>query len=295
MKMNQHRNLIPFLEWLPQYQKGWLRFDVIAGLTASAVVIPKAMAYASIVGLPLEVGLYSALIPMVIYAVLGTSRTLSVSTTTTIAILTVSQLSLVAPQGSPAELMTAASTLAVLVGLILLAASILRLGFIANFISDPVLTGFKAGIGIVIIVDQIPKLLGVHFTKGGFIQNLMSIVQSLPQTSLVTLVLAIVMLVLILGLERFRPHSPAPLVAVAVGIAASGLLNLERFGVEIVGAIQPGLPSFSTPDLSLVSRLAPGALGIALMSFTESIAAGRAFARHGEPRPNANKELLALG
>ncbi len=295
MPNNLGKSIVPFLEWLPQYQKGWLRFDLIAGLTASAVVIPKAMAFASIVGLPLEVGLYTALIPMVVYAVLGTSRVLSVSTTTTIAILTVSQLALVAPQGSPAELMTAASTLALLVGVILLVASILRLGFIANFISDPVLTGFKAGIGVVIIVDQIPKLLGVHFAKGGFIQNLISIVQSLPQTSLVTIALAIVMLVLILGLERFRPHSPAPLVAVVVGIAASGLLNLEQFGVEIAGAIQPGLPSIALPDLSLVSRLAPGALGIALMSFTESIAAGRAFARHGEPRPKANRELLALG
>ncbi len=295
MSDNLLKKVIPITNWLPQYSKGWLRFDIIAGLTTSAVVIPKAMAYASIAGLPLEVGLYTVFIPLVIYAVLGTSRALSVSTTSMIAILTASAIAQVVPQGDPAQLMAVASTLALLVGIMLLAASILRLGFIANFISDPVLTGFKAGIGVIIVVDQIPKLLGVHFVKGNFIQNLISIVQHLPQTSLITLVFAIIMLVLIIGLERFLPRSPAPLVAVVVGIIGSGLLGLERVGVEIVGSIQPGLPSFAMPDFSLIKLLWPGALGIALMSFVETIAAGRTFTRHGEPRPKANQELLAIG
>ena len=162
----------PILEWAAGYQPAWLRFDVVAGLTAAAVVIPKAMAYATIAGLPVQVGLYTALVPAVIYALLGTSRVLSVSTTTTIAILVGSELALIAPDGDTATLIRATATLALLVGLLLTAASFLRLGFVANFISDPVLIGFKAGIGIVIVLDQLPKLLGVHIQKGNFLHNL---------------------------------------------------------------------------------------------------------------------------
>jgi high affinity sulfate transporter 1 len=283
------------LDWLFRYPKEWLRLDLVAGLTTAAVVIPKAMAYATIAGLPVEVGLYTAFIPMVLYAVLGTSRPLSVSTTTTIAILTADQLAQVASQGNPGELMIAASTLAFLVGAFLLLAGIFRLGFIANFISDPVLTGFKAGIGLVIVVDQIPKMLGVHFDKGPFFHNLLSTVQHIPELSIPTLALALAMLALLFGLERFAPRAPAPLLAVAVGIAASAFLSLESMGVGIVGNIPSGLPAFALPEFSLLQQLWPGAMGIALMSFVETVAAGRAFEGKGEPRPEANQELTALG
>ena len=176
MKVNKLSSVIPISEWLAGYRAEWLRFDVIAGLTAAAVVIPKALAYASIAGLPLQVGLYMVFVPVVIYAVLGSSRTLSMSTTTTLGILTAAELSTVATSGNPAELLTATCTLALLVGVILLLASLFRLGFVANFISEPVLTGFKAGIGLVIILDQAPKLFGVHFDKGRFVHNLIAFV-----------------------------------------------------------------------------------------------------------------------
>jgi high affinity sulfate transporter 1 len=277
------------------YRAEWLRADVVAGLITAAVVVPKAMAYATVAGLPVEVGLYTVLVPMVIYAVLGSSRPLSVSTTTTIAILTGTQLALVAPGGSAAELLTAAATLAFLVGLILILASVLRFGVIASFISDPVLTGFKAGIGLVIILDQAPKLLGIHFDKGGFLQNALALIQHLPEASVATAVVAVAMLVVLIGIEYKAPHVPAPLVAVGIAIAASGLLSLQNHGVETVGQIPRGLPSFSMPNLELVAQLWPGALGIALMSFTESIAAARAFTSRGEPRLQPNRELLATG
>jgi SulP family sulfate permease len=286
---------VPILDWLPGYRVEWLRFDVVAGVTAAAVVIPKAMAYATIARLPVEIGLYAAFIPMVIYAVLGTSRPLSVSTTSTIAILIAGELAMFAPEGDPGQLVVVASTLAFLVGAFLILAGIFRLGFIANFISDPVLTGFKAGIGLVIVVDQVPKLLGFHIEKGPFFQNILFIFQHLPETSIATLLLALVTLGLMVGLEHFRPHAPAPLFAVALGIAASGIFGLGQVGVELVGKIPAGLPASVLPNLSLVEKLWPGALGIALMAFTESIAAGRAFARHGDPRPNSNQELVALG
>src|ERR1700752_407892 len=164
--MSEHRRLRPFPEWLFSYRADWLRPDIVAGLTTGAVIIPKAMAYAMIAGLPVQVGLYTVLVPMVIYAVLGTSRVLSVSRTTTLAILTAAQLRQVLPNGDPAALLSASATLALLVGATLVLACLLRLGFVADFISEPVLVGFRAGIGLGIVVDQIPKILGIHLSRG---------------------------------------------------------------------------------------------------------------------------------
>jgi high affinity sulfate transporter 1 len=272
-----------------------LRLDLVAGLTAAAVVLPKAMAYATVAGLPVAVGLYTALIPMAIYALLGSSRVLSVSSTATLAILAATQLGLAVPDGDPAQLVTAAATLTALVGVMLLLASVLRLGFVANFISTPVLTGFKAGIGLVIVLDQVPKLLGLHITKHGFFRDVLSLAQQLPDTSLLTLAVAVATLVVLLCMEKLWPHSPAPLVAVGGGIAASWFFGLHAAGVSTVGLIPQGLPSLTLPDLALAEQLLPGALGIALMSFTESIAAGRAFVAGGDPPINANRELIATG
>ncbi len=272
-----------------------LRFDIVAGLTAAAVFLPKAMAYASVAGLPVAVGLYTAFIPMLVYALLGTSRVLSVSSTTTLAILAGTQLGLAVPDGDPAKLITATATLTLLVGAMLVLARLLKLGFVANFISTPVLTGFKAGIGLVIVLDQVPKLLGIHFTKQGFFHDVLSLAQHLPDTSLITLAVAIATFAVLIGMERLWPHSPAPLVAVGGGIAAAWFLGLEKMGVSTIGLIPQGLPSLTLPHLDLVAQMLPGALGIALMSFTETIAAGRAFARAGDPPLNANRELVATG
>jgi high affinity sulfate transporter 1 len=258
-------------------------------------VIPKAMAYATIAGLPVQVGLYTALVPMAVYALLGTSRPLSVSTTTTIAILSAAALGEAVPDGDAATLAAAAATLTLLVGALLVAASVLRLGFVADFISEPVLVGFKAGIGLVIVIDQLPKLLGIHFHKGSFFHNLAAIAQGLPETSLVTLAVGAATIAVLAALERFWPEAPAPLIAVAGAVAAVGLLGLQALGVATVGTVPTGLPAPVIPDLAVVERLWPAALGIALMSFTETIAAGRAFAQSGEPAPQANRELLATG
>jgi high affinity sulfate transporter 1 len=283
------------LAWLRDYRPEWLRPDVLAGLITAAVVIPKAMAYATVAGLTVQVGLYTAFVPMVIYAVLGSSRVLSVSTTTTIAILTGAALSEVSADGNLALIMPALATLTLLVGILLALGALLRLGFLANFISEPVLIGFKAGIGFVIIVDQLPKLFGAHYPKGTFGQNLLSLVQSLPETSLVTLAVGLLTVALLAGLERFTPRLPAPLVAVGAGIAAMAFLGLGAAGVETVGQIPRGLPGLQWPDVSLAAALWPAALGIAVMSFTETAAVGRAFVAPGEPTPNPNRELLATG
>jgi len=281
--------------WLADYQKEWLQPDVIAGLTTAAVVIPKAMAYATIAGLPIQMGLYTALLPTVIYAILGSSRPLSVTTTTTIAILTGAELEQIAPTGDLNVLITVSATLTLLVGASLAAASLLRLGFVANFISEPVLVGFKAGIGFVIIVDQLPKLFGIHFVRGSFIHNSLCTARELSNTSLPTLVVGLATIFLLIVMERYLPRIPAPLMAIAGGVYAVWLLNLHAHGVDLVGRVPQGLPPITIPRLTMLTDLWPGALGIALMSFTETIAAGRAFATVDEPMPQANRELLATG
>ena len=301
-QMNQRGNTIfmtgpiPAAAWLRAYERAWLRSDLVAGLTAAAVVVPQAMAYADIAGLPLAVGLYTALVPLVVYAVMGTSRPLSVTTTSTLAILTAVALHAIAPPGAnDSVLISTTATLAFLVGGILLVASILRLGIVASFISEPVLVGFKAGVGLVIVVDQVPKLMGVHFDKGHFFHNLVSIVDHLPQASVATILLALAMLTLQIGLQRFLPRVPASLVTVAAGILASSLAGFNRLGIELVGEVHGGLPAFVLPNISLFPHLWPAAVGIALMSFVEMAAAGRAFRGADEPQPEANRELLALG
>ncbi|MBO9717570.1 MAG: SulP family inorganic anion transporter [Pseudoxanthomonas sp.] len=272
-----------------------LRYDVVAGLTAAAVVIPKALAYATIAGLPIEVGLYTAFVPMIVYALLGTSRPLSVSTTTTIAILTGAELSQVAPGADVAQMIVVTATLTLMVGAILVAASLLRLGFVANFISLPVLVGFKAGIGVVIIVDQLPKLMGLHFEKGSFVHNLGEVLRGLGHLSWPTLAVGVGTILALTLIERLRPRWPAPLIAVAGAIAGAALLGWQSHGVDLVGTVPSGFPHLTLPDLSLVRQMWPGACGIALMSFTETIAVGRAFQASNEPLPSANRELLATG
>lgn len=274
---------------------GGLRPDLIAGLTAAAVVLPKAMAYATVAGLPVSVGLYTAFVPMIIYAFLGTSKVLNVSSTSTLAILVATQLALVVPDGDPGKLITATATLTALTGLLLVAASLLRLGFVANFISLPVLTGFKAGIGLVIVLDQVPKLFGLHIEKQGFLRDILHLFESLPETSLLTLAIAVAALAMLFAMERFLPHSPAPLVVVGGGIALSWLAGLSAMGVETVGTIPRALPSLSMPTIGLAMQMLPGAIGIALMSFTETIAAGRAFSAPADPLIRPDRELLATG
>ncbi|CAB3734365.1 putative sulfate transporter [Paraburkholderia graminis C4D1M] len=286
---------LPVLEWVRGYDKSWVKPDCVAGVTAAAVVLPKAMAYATVSGLPVQIGLYTALVPMVVYALLGTSRPLSVSTTATLAILTATALGQAVPDGGVGNLAIATATLTLLVGVILVLAGLLRLGFVANFISEPVLTGFKGGIAVVIVLDQLPKLFGIHVVKGSFVHNLYAFVTGLPHASAATIAVGAATVAILVLLERLYPKSPAPLIAVACGIAGVYFLGLPRYGIEVVGHIPTGLPSLVMPDVSLLAALWPAAVGIALMSFTESIAAGRAFVQSGEPVPLPNRELVATG
>jgi SulP family sulfate permease len=281
--------------WLTKYQRDWFAPDLAAGLTAAAVVIPKAMAYATVAGLPVQVGLYTACIPPLVYAMLGTSRNLSFTTTTTIAILAAAAIGAAVSSGPGVSLVTATATLSVLVGLMLLAARVLRLGFLASFISDPVLTGFKAAIGCVIVLDQLPKVLGIHIEKTGFFRDIFATFEQFPHVSMPTVLVAVASFAVLLLLRKRWPRAPAPVIAVGAAIAASYFLALETVGVSVVGAIPAGLPSLSMPDRDLLLLMWPAAVGIALMSFTESIAAARAFRHEGDERLQSNQELVATG
>ena len=234
---------------------------------------------------------------MLVYAVLGTSASLSVSTTTTLAILTGAELGEVAPGrrsgGAAARLGHADAARRGDPGRGLA----LRLGFVANFISEPVLIGFKAGIGIVIVLDQIPKLLGIHIPRGTFVQQSARDRRAPSRRRRCRRSPSrVAMIAILVGLERFLPRVPAPLVAVAAGIGGAGAARAEGPRRRARRTHPDGPSARSTlPDFSLAAGLWPGALGIALMSFTETIAAGRAFARSDEPPPRANRELLATG
>jgi len=286
---------LPLFDWLSQYRGEWLRPDILAGLTTAAVVIPKAMAYATVAGLPIELGIYTVIVPPLVYAVLGTSRVLSVTTTTTIAILVGAELAHVVPDGDPVRLLQALAMLAILVGVVLMLASVLRLGFFADFVSYPVQVGFKAGIGFVIVADQVPKLIGIKIHKEGFFRDVFSIFAAIPKAALITVAIGLGSIAVLALIEKFRPKWPAPLIVLGAAIAATAVWALQSRGVSVVGAVPSGLPSFRLPDLSLAQALWPGALGIALMSFTETIAVGRAFARPDDPMLRPNAELLATG
>lgn len=284
---------LPVAQWLSDFRREWWVADLVAGLTAAAVVIPKAMAIAVIAGLPVEVGLYTALAAMLVYPLFGTSRALSVTTTSALAMLTAAQVAALSAGG--ADPRSVAMTLAFLVGGILLAARLLRLGFLANFISKPVLVGFEAGVGIVILVGQLKSVLGVHVDSKTTLGILLELPRLLPQVHGPTVLLAAAGLALLVGLPRLAPRVSAPLAWVALSIGASALLVLPALGVKVVGAVPPGLPVLAWPEFSLAAALWPAALGIALMSFTESVAAARTFARRDDPPVNANQELFAVG
>lgn len=286
----------PMLAWLRGYPATWLRLDILAGLTASAVVIPKAMACAVIAGLPIQAGLYTALAALLVYPLFGSSRVLSVTTTSTIALMTAAQLTLMSQGGAaPGAPLAVGTTLALLVGAFLILARILRLGFLANFISKPVLVGFEAGIGIVIAVSQLKSLLGVHGTSHSTVGTLLELPGLLSQTQGPTLCVALGGIALLMVVPRLMPRLPAPLVLVGVSIMAAALLGLGERGVSLVGALPQGLPSLALPDVSLIGRLWPAALGIALMSFTESVASARTFIRRDDPAVQPNQELVAIG
>jgi len=284
-----------FAPTLRGYRREWLGSDLIAGLSAGAVVIPQAMAYASLANLPVQAGLYTCMVPMVVYALLGGSRAMSVSTTSTIATLTATTLVTADVVARSDEIPRDLVSLTLLVGLILLAARALRLGAIVENISRPTLVGIQVGVGATVAVGQVPTLLGEDsdFTGHGFIRSLFAALDALPSANLPTVALSAATLALLLGVKALLPRLPGPLLAVAAGILLMAFTGMGASGVERIAEVPNGLPLPTPPTMHGLWALIPGAFAIAVMAFLESAGVARGIRRAGEQQIDSNRELLA--
>lgn len=284
------------LPTLQGYDRRWIRLDVVAGIAAGCVVIPQAMAYASLAGLPVEVGLYTCMLPMLVYAMLGGSRSLSISTTSTIAILTATAISAM-PGGDAADVASAAFTLAVLVGIVLLLMRLFRLGSLVEQISPATMTGVKTGVGLTVAVSQLPAALGMakDAQEEGFLRSVGDLLARLDTVSVVTALVSAVALALLLVLRRVAPRVPGPLVVVAGAILLVSLTDVESRGLELIGAVPSGLPGLALPVWGDLLALAPSAMAIALMAFMETVLVARMQRERDDPPIDANRELLANG
>ncbi|WP_420078784.1 SulP family inorganic anion transporter [Streptomyces sp. JL4002] len=278
------------------YRRAWLGRDVLAGITVAAYLVPQVMAYAGVAGLPPVAGLWAVLPAMVLYASIGSSRLLSVGPESTTALMTAVAVGPLAG-GDPGRYAVLAAALAVVVGLVSLAAWAVRLGFLADLLSRPVLVGYLAGVALIMIVDQLPRLTGVRAAGSGFFSQLYTFALNVSHVHWPTVGLAAAVLVLLLVAPRYWRLVPRPLlalVAVTALVAAFGLD--ERYGIAVIGAVPSGLPVPALPSLDDLPQLVIPALGVLLVGYSDVILTARGFADRGDPLPlDPNRELLALG
>ena len=285
------------LPTLAGYKPAWIGNDVLAGLSAGAVVIPQAMAYSTIASLPVQVGLYTCMVPMLVYALIGGSAAMSVSTTSTIATLTATTLVTVGVAAGSQEALNDLVTLTVIVGVILLAARALNLGALVENISEATLTGVKIGVGATVAVGELPKLLGVetNFSGHGFIRSVVATIEAIPQANLATILLSASSIVALLLISRFAPRLPGPLIVVVAGILLAAFTGIVSFGVGLIPPVPSGLPIPVFPTFQDAGAMIPGALAIAVMAFLESASVARGIRHAGDPQVDSNRELLATG
>lgn len=293
----QFRDLAPIVRWAPDYARRDLRADLAAGLTIGAMLVPQAMAYALLAGLPPEVGLYAATIPVLAYAVFGTSRQLAVGPVAIVSLLTASALAPLVEEGT-AGYLAAAALLALMVGVIHLVLGLARLGFLVNLLSHSVLVGFTAAAAIIIGFSQAKHLLGVSVERQDhFLDTVIELARNVGATNGPTLALGATALLALVLLKRFVPRVPAALAVVVVSIVSVELLDLESHGVAVIGDIPDSLPAFALPELSgsLMGDLLVTSLVITLVGFMESIAVAKVYARRHRYAVDANQELIGLG
>nr|WP_315416487.1 SulP family inorganic anion transporter [uncultured Pseudomonas sp.] len=287
---------LPGLTNLLRYRREWFRHDLQAGLSVAAIQIPIAIAYAQIVGLPPQYGLYACILPMMVYALIGSSRQLMVGPDAATCAMVAGAIAPLA-MGDPARLAQLSVIVTILVGLMLIGAGLARAGFIASFFSRPILIGYLNGIGLSLLAGQLGKVLGFQIEGNGFIFSLINLLQRLGEIHWPTLGIGVAGLALLIWLPRRYPHLPAALVTVAVATLVVGLFSLDRFGVAILGPVPAGMPQLAWPKTNLeeMKSLLRDALGIATVSFCSAMLTARSFAaRHGYSI-NANHEFLALG
>lgn len=289
---------IPALDWIKNYKKADIKGDLSAGLTVGVMLIPQGMAYAMIAGLPPIYGLYASTIPIILYALFGTSRQLAVGPVAMVSLLTASGIGAMAQGGTDTYIMLAI-TLALLVGITQFLLGIFKLGFLVNFLSHPVISGFTSAAALIIGLSQLKHLLGVNIPGSHHVHEiLLHAIEKIGETNWVTFAIGIGGIVLIKGVKKVNKAIPGPLLAVVFGILVVWLGGLADQGVKIVGSVPDGLPSFTMPSFDMTdwSNLLPVALTIALVSFMESIAVAKAIqAKHKNYKVIPNQELIALG
>jgi sulfate permease, SulP family len=291
------RRPLPGLGALLGYRRSWLRGDLLAGLTVAAYLVPQVMAYAVVAGLPPVAGLWAILPALVLYALLGSSRLLSVGPESTTALMTATVVGPLAA-GDPARYAVLSATLAIAVGLLCVLAWAARLGFVADLLSRPVLIGYLGGVALIMIVDQLPKLTGVRTTGSAFFPQLWSFLRNLGSTHVGMGLCSVVALVVLFTVARFFRTVPGPLLVVVSGTAAVSVFDLDdHFGIKVIGGIPSGLPSAALPDLTELPHLVLPALGVLLVGYTDFILTARAYARRNDEGPglDTNQEFLALG
>lgn len=287
---------VPGLDSLLHYRRAWFRPDVQAGLSVAAIQILTAIAYAQIAGFPPQVGLYACILPMLIYALIGSSRQLMVGPDAATAAMVAAAITPLAA-GDPQRLVDLSMIVAIMVGLFSIVAGLARAGFIASFLSRPILVGYLNGIGLSLLVGQLGKLFGYEAATSGFVAGILALLENLLHIHWPTLILGSLSLLLMVLLPRRFPQLPGALCGVLLASLAAALLGLDRYGVELLGEVPAGLPQLSWPQTSLeeLKSLLRDATGITVVSFCSAMLTARSFAaRHGYSI-NANHEFVALG
>jgi len=297
------KRYIPILAWLPPYDRSWLTFDVIAGLTLWGLLVPESMAYAGLAGLPPQAGLYTLVVSLLVYALFGTSRHLSVGPTSATSVLLATSVAatLVVTAGDASDVqtyVTYASAFVLVVGLVFLVAGAAKLGFVTQFLSKPVMDGFVTGLAIYVAVGQLYKLFGVEKPGGNVFEKLIQVARELPTANWTTFAVGIGALALLFLLPRLSPRLPAGLVVLFAGIGLSAALDLSgRYGVEVVGELPSGLPSLALPVIPLTDYLAMvlPAIAVVVVAFSEALGVAQEFAEKHGYEVDSDQELVAHG
>lgn len=289
---------IPLFQWVPHYERSWLRFDLLAGSTVAALVIPKALGYAGIANVPIQYGLYAAAAGTILYALFGTSKQISTGPSSALAAVAGSAV-LVTGLSDNAEIVTLVAGITFVTGILFLLLKLFNMGWMSQFLSKAVITGFLFGAAIEVVVGELPKITGTSAEGSNAWQEMFSWIRGLAEFNRATLLVGLISLVVIFGIRRVAPKIPGALVLVVGGLIASAVFNLGDHGVALVGDVPRGLPPLVFPDLQYILQNSPvivtAAAGLLLIGFSQSAGDARAFASKHQYRVDINQEALAQG
>ncbi len=288
--------VVPVMRWLPEYPRNRLRGDLLAGAVVAALLVPQSLGYARIAGVPVQVGLYAVPLALLAYAVLGSSPQLIVGPASTVAIVSGSLIADIA-RNNPQDAVAITSALAIVAGIVLGAIGLLRIAWLAEFLSKPIVTGFVFGLTVTIVIGELPTLIGIAKPPGDLIGVLVRTLQNISETHLLTAIVGGIALVLLFGGRKISPSVPWGLVTLVVAVTASRLFDLQARGVAVVGDVPAGLPPIGLPFIPRhqLGAVLVGGASLALVALAEGLAATRLFATRGGYRVETERELVGMG